>query len=266
MPSDTAPQKSQPSRSTQFGPWHWWTYLNTAVGMIVMLLLAVATVAYCPLIKGSSDRLEKIERILHGEFTQRYPEEGSIGTFTKSMRPITTSQDEQLSLLSDSSHRGTSTVYYSDSPVDPQQPEGNGCLQIHYHLTTACPAPFVGVYGNLANPVRMFDVSRFKGVEISCRWGSGDDGEQVAYLLLCDRNASEDKAYAWAEQQIPVRRSNDGKFQKLSLPFAAFETPAWRNLKIPLDTTQVFRFIIKIQPKLAKDCQGLLEIDEIRFY
>lgn len=245
------------------------TYLNTTVGMVVMIILGVAAIAYHPLVIGSSDRLQNIEHLLRGEFVQRYPDSGVIATFARSMRPIATGQEEQLSLFSDSSHRGTSTIYYSDASDAPSQGGGNQYLRIHYHLTPSCESPFAGVFANLSNPMRVFDISHFQGVEISCRWGKEDDGEQSASFLLCDRNASEDQQYAWAEQVIPLKTGQGGHFQTLRLPISKFRTPTWRGLGeagIPFDTTRVFRFTIKIGTTTKKDCQGVLEINEIRFY
>lgn len=261
-------QAEIPPSTTRVGPQagRFFTFINTTVGLVVMLILGAASVVYCPLIKGSADRLEAIDRMLHGNFTTKYPAGGEIASFAPSMRPISTAQDEQFSLLSDSSHRGTSTVRYTEVKTD-----SGHCLGIVCHLTSACPAPFAGVFANFSNPLKIFDVSGFKGVEIECRWADGSAPGLEAYFCLCERQADGDAQYAWAQQKLALKPAASG-FQRLQLPFGSFETPDWRHKQIPPDLTQVFRFIIKVQaaggplPAGTAEMDGTLEVQHLRFY
>lgn len=199
--------------------------------------------------------------------TKKYPNHGLIATFpSSSTSDIRTSMNEQLSLLSDSAFSGRSVVHYERIT---HVPDGDGYLRMHYHLNpkgSDLAVPYVGVYANFSNPVRMYDLSQFAGVDLTLRLSNTNGAPCKCYFQLCDANVNGSANYAWSEVEIPTNTISGSNFVHFIGPFARFKTPEWSAQKFQFDSTRVFRFIIKILGQKDQESAGILDIDDIRFY
>jgi hypothetical protein len=208
--------------------------------------------------------------------SDHYRADGLIATFLASPpQDITTDCREQLSLMSDSAHGGTSTVWYEQCLCEPSKgPDSQSYLRIHYHLNptrASEPVPYVGVFGYFSSPPRVFSLTRFKGVELKAR--AGDTNGCEFFFQLCDANAAEDRKNAWAETKLHLRvgASNtalwpDGErdSDKRAEQFTEFKTPSWHPV-IPFDQSRVFGFTLVIRARAGHEACGSLDVTEIRF-
>jgi hypothetical protein len=203
---------------------------------------------------------------------ERYPTNGLIAEFSGSTQPdIHTDNGEELSILSDSAHGGSSLVWYERILHDPSKGlDSDGFLRIHYHLNpkkTPTPVPYVGVFAYFANPPKMFDVSGFNFIQVKARVSPTNISSCEYYFHLFDLSAAIMHNYSWAgfKLDLPIGSASPTNWpsQPCWMQLAALK--AHRPPSISIDLTHVFGFAIQIVAPDNKESEGYLDIDDIRF-
>ncbi len=228
-------------------------------------------------LKGPSDQLNEIYRLTTNSAHQlaqlnvwvndKYPTNGLVAEFRgRSASEIVTSSDEEISMLSDSAHGGSSVVWYERILHDPSKGrDSDGFLRIHFHLNTNSPVPYAGICAFFANPPRMFDISDFHAVELRARANVTNGGICEYTFHLCDINAANKRNYAWAEIKLPLAAgSGSTNWVPCQKQLQEFTTPDF-STPIPFDQTRVIGFTIQVGAKDGKEAMGYLDLDDIRF-
>jgi len=248
----------------------------------VTIFFLVFTWAAIPLfwyrVDGRLQEVEKAQAQLKSignalvEYSDPYPRpDGMIAGFEGSTRlPITSSLSEQFSLLSDSANHGKSVAWYSWRTSSAAKGDGNGIVAVHYQLVASQPddTPYVGIHADFSTPVRLYDISGFKDVEIRCRWGTTKPAGTKLFLEFCDRHTSDAGKYAWGQAEVEVSAAGEAPFEAIRIPLDKFKRPEWaQGLNLaPFDSKHVYRFIVKIQGEKNSQDKGSIEIEDIRFH
>jgi hypothetical protein len=208
-------------------------------------------------------RLDQFDLWLNG----RYPSNGLIAEFSGStQRDIRTDYGEELSLLSDSAHGGSSLVWYERILHDPTKGlNSDGFLRIHYHLNPkndATVVPYVGIFAYFANPPKMFDVSSFKDIQVIARIDHTNVSACEYSFHLLDLIAASYHDYRWAECQLYLPIGSGYSTNRIRLEDLKTPRPFPPT---PVDLTHVFGFAIQILAADNKESEGYLDIDDIRF-